>query len=302
MTALFLREKINFPKSVIKPLDFSFNKSYHYKRFDPKRRFILESVSVDNKTYDYTNLMLSLALDVGENMLMFGGEVGRVENTIERICIAYGAEDVEVFSVMSLISAAVRMPDGSYSSQIRRIKSNTTDLSRLENFNALSREICATTPSLDVFARKIKDMKAVKPYPLWLLVSASAVSVGAFTIFFGGGAVDAAVAMIIGALISVIDNLPQKRLNAMAKTVFSSFIATTLALLAVKIGFGVNNSAIIIGSIMLLVPGLAFGTALRDLLCGDLLAGSLKTVQAILAALMIAFGYMLGTIVMGGAV
>ena len=88
----------------------------------------------------------------------------------------------------------------------------------------------------------------------------------------------------------------------MAKTVFASFVTTTLALLPVRLGMDLNTSAIITGSIMLLVPGLAFGTALRDLLCGDLLAGTLKTVHAILAALMIAFGYMLGAIVMGGAV
>ena len=276
---------------------------YYNKGFNqPQRRVILENASVETKNYDYANHLLCLALDVGENMLRCGGEVGRVENTIERICTAYGAEHVEAFSVISLISAAIRMPDGSYSSQIRRVKSNATDLARLENFNALSREICATTPSLEEFDRRIKEVKAIKPYPLWLLVLASAVSVGAFTLFFGGGVFDALVAMMIGACISLIDNLPQKRLNQMAKTVFSSFVATTMALLAVRFGFGADNSAIIIGSIMLLVPGLAFGTALRDLLCGDLLAGSLKTLQAILAALMIAFGYILGTIVMGGAV
>ena len=77
---------------------------------DPKRRFVLESNSAENKNYDYANHLLCLALDVGENMLRCGGEVGRVENTIERICKAYGAEHIEVFSVISLISAAIRMP------------------------------------------------------------------------------------------------------------------------------------------------------------------------------------------------
>ena len=86
----------------------------------------------------------------------------------------------------------------------------------------------------------------------------------------------------------------------MAKTVFSSFTAAILALLSVKLGIGNNPDAIIIGALMLLVPGLAFGTALRDLLCGDLLAGTLKTLQAFLAALMIAFGYVLAATLAGG--
>ena len=46
-----------------------------------------------------------------------------------------------------------------------------------------------------------------------------------------------------------------------------------------------------IATIMLLIPGIAFGNAMRDLLCGDILAGILKTVQSCLSAILIAAGY-----------
>lgn len=267
--------------------------------FYPKGDLALDNTPQRPYTDDYTNYLLCLALDVGEYMLRCGGEVGRVEDTIERICKAYGAEHVEVFSVISFINAGIRMPDGSYSSQLRRVKSTANNLFMLEALNALSREICSMTPDLAEFDAKIEAVKKKKAYPLPVLMGASALSVGAFTVFFGGNWRDAIVAMLIGALLSAIENLPTRRLNAMAKMVFSSFVAASLALLSVRLGLGSNQDAIIIGSIMLLVPGLAFGTALRDLLCGDLLAGSLKTVQAILAALMIAFGYMLATLITG---
>lgn len=86
----------------------------------------------------------------------------------------------------------------------------------------------------------------------------------------------------------------------MAKTLISAFAAGVLSFAAVAVGLGQNSGAILTGTIMLLVPGLSFGTALRDLLCGDLLAGTLKSIQAFLTALMIAFGYVLSIIVMGG--
>ena len=60
---------------------------------------------------NFADYLLCLALDVGEGMLKNGGEVGRVEDTIERICRAYGAQHVEVFTIVSMITAAVRMPD-----------------------------------------------------------------------------------------------------------------------------------------------------------------------------------------------
>ncbi len=249
---------------------------------------------------DFADYLLCLALDVGEGMLRNGGEIRRVEDTIERICIAYGAVHVEVFTIISVINAAIRMPDGSYSSQLRRVKSTSTNLTTLESLNALSREICRTKPALEVFDEKIHELKKFRPYPIALVTLASAVTVGAFTLFFGGSFVEALVAMLIGAFLSIIDNLPTRRLNFMAKTVLSSFMAALVAMVSVKLGIGENPDAIIIGALMLLVPGLAFGTALRDLLFGDLLAGTLKTLQACLAALMIAFGYMLAALLMGG--
>ena len=61
----------------------------------------------------YADDLLRLALDVGEGMLKNGGEISRVEDTIERICRAYGAVHVEVFTIISVIHASVRMADDS---------------------------------------------------------------------------------------------------------------------------------------------------------------------------------------------
>ncbi len=240
-----------------------------------------------------TEYLLCLALDIGEGMLKNGAEVSRVEDTIERICKAYGAAHVEVFSIISFIHAAIRMPDGSYSSQLRRVRSTGTNLATLEKLNSLSREICKTTPPLAEFDRKIHDSKKKNSYPAWFRVIASATAVGSFCVFFGGSFIDAIVAALAGLVIFLVDIYAPKRVNAFAKTVISSFLASMIAALAVLLDIGANPDFIIIGAIMLLVQGLAFGTALRDLLCGDLLTGTLKTLQALLGALMIAFGYMI---------
>jgi uncharacterized membrane protein YjjP (DUF1212 family) len=78
----------------------------------------------------------------------------------------------------------------------------------------------------------------------------------------------------------------------MVKSLISSFAAGILSVLCVKVGFGHHVDKIIIGTIMLEIPGLSFGNALRDLLCGDTLAGTMRLIQAILQTLMIALGYM----------
>ena len=104
----------------------------------------LRSDTAQTAEQSYADKVLCVALDVGENLLHCGGEINRVENTIERVCRAYGAKHVEVFTITSVIIAEVRMTDGSYSSQMRRVPQAkiSNDLSKLERFNAISRRIC----------------------------------------------------------------------------------------------------------------------------------------------------------------
>ena len=248
---------------------------------------------------DFTEYLLCLALDVGEGMLKNGAEVARVEDTIERICHAYGAVHVEVFTIISMINAAVRMPDGSYSSQLRRVKQTSINLDRLEGLNNLSRKICRETPSLDEFDEMLHELKSKHAYPNGVNLLSSAVATSAFCLFFGGGFLEALITLLIGSGIYFINGYRSARLNSMAKTVIASFFAATVAGLSHMVLKDLNVDSIIIGAIMLLVPGMMFGTAMRDLLCGDLIAGTLKILQAIIQTLMIGFGYMLTFAMMG---
>ncbi len=257
-------------------------------------------VTKKNNIDSFAEYLLCLALDVGEGMLKNGGDVNRVEDTIERICRAYGAEHVEVFTIISVINAAIRMPDGTYSSQLRRVKTTSNNLGKLERLNALSREICSDKPDLDEVSKKLRLLKSTPEYPNWLILIISGIAAGTFTMLFGGGFRDAMVSMLIGVLISFIDMRFQKKLNIMARVVMSTFIATILSGIAVSwLGIAESHDTIMSGVIMLLVPGMAFGTAMRDLFYGDLIAGALKTLQAVLTSLMIAFGYVLAMNIFG---
>ena len=254
----------------------------------------------NNRIASFAEYLLCLALDVGEGMLKNGGDVNRVEDTIERICKAYGAEHVEVFTIISVINAAIRMPDGSYSSQLRRVKATSNNLGKLEGLNALSREICKEKPSLEEFDQKLHHLKTNPEYPRWAIITISGIAAGLFTLLFGGGFNDAIVSSLIGVIISLIDIRIQDKLNIMARVLLSAFCATILSGISVSLlHIADSHDTIMSGVIMLLVPGMAFGTAMRDLFYGDLIAGALKTLQAVLTSLMIAFGYVLAMNIFG---
>ena len=260
------------------------------------------ALAFDNRTFaeNTTEYMLCLALDIGEGLLKSGAEIHRVEDTIERICTAYGAVHMEIFVIPSVIIAAVRMPNGDYSSQVRRVKKIGNDLSLMEQLNEISRTICQRKPPFSEVDAMIRKAKEKKGYPKWLHFLSYALASGSFAVFFGGSWRDGIVAAIIGLLFAGVDLIQLERVNQFAKTAIQSFFGGLFSCLSVLIGVGDDAAMIMIGTIMLLVPGVFFSTALRDLLCGDFLAGTLKIVQTLLSALMIAFGYLLAMLLLGG--
>ena len=66
-------------------------------------------------------LLVSRTLDVGERMLLCGGEVSRVEDTISRILKSYGAQRVEVFTILSFISLTAVFSQDRIFSENRRV-------------------------------------------------------------------------------------------------------------------------------------------------------------------------------------
>lgn len=249
---------------------------------------------------DFCDDLVRIALDIGEGLLENGAEVHRVELAIETVCKAYGAAHVEVFSISSLIITAVRMPDDAYSSQSRRIHSSSNNLSALEQYNALSRRLAKETPSFEEADKLIREVKNNRHYPFPLVLFGSLLAAGAFAVFFGGSWRDGIAAALIGLIITLIDNINAPQLNRMAKTLIVSFLAGILSYLSVRIGLGEHTDMINIGTIMLLIPGLALGNALRDLIGGDTLTGTLKVVQSLIVAAMIAIGYTLSILLTGG--
>lgn len=252
------------------------------------------------KNENYADNLLRLALDVGEGMLKNGGEISRVEDTIERICHAYGAVHVEVFTIISVIHASVRMGDDSYSSQMRRVKSTGMNLTVLEELNALSREVCREKPSLTYFDEKIHELKQHKGYSPIVSMLAWALAAASFAVFFGGGVWECLWAALAGVVMFGIDTYSPRRMNAIAKNVMSAFLTSLVAGVSVLFHANGNGSVIIMGSLMLLVPGVSIGTAMRDIFCGDLLSGTLRLLQSCLSALMLAFGYILAATLLGG--
>ncbi len=258
--------------------------------------------------------LLDCVMDIGEQMLVSGGEVHRVEDSLKRIFTAYGAARIDVFIITSSMVVTIHTDDNRIFTQTRRITEYTTDYEKLHKLNELSRNICADRLSSAEIKTRLAEISGSRTYPLWLEFICYATIAGAFTLFFGGGYGEAAVSFLIGGCIRCTIFFCDKVVRNKIFTKFiSSFAATLLAFSALKLGLIPmadltptvelipTADKIIIGNIMTLIPGIGLTTALKDLLVGDSIAGMLRTIEACITALAIAAGYFAVAVLSGGA-
>ena len=257
----------------------------------------LDCVNIDSYSPDF---ILCKALDIGENILKCGGEPHRIEDTIVRICSAYGSVDTDVFALPSLIIAGIRMPDGTTISQIRRVYKTANNMFKLELMNDISRRICDGRIELSDVDIEIEKAANKKPFNRFVVLLGGVLAAGGFAVFFGGTFMDAIAAAISGFVVSICNMYNVKFHSRMFYSLIVSFIGAFTALILFHLGIGHNLDMIMIGTIMLVIPGLAFGNAVRDLLFGDTVSGIIQLVQAILTAVMVAAGFISAIMVFGG--
>jgi uncharacterized membrane protein YjjP (DUF1212 family) len=239
----------------------------------------------------YTDDIIHIAADAGKIILENGGETYRVEETITMICSSYGIPRTESFVTPTGIMISITNSENQTISLIRRINSRKVDLSKVSMINNLSREVASNPLSMGDIRKKIDYINNLPPYSQKTTTFFSACSAGFFTLIFGGNYKDFVVAFIIGALINCLNGFLDKlNVNSFLKNMLGGSLAASIALVATSLGLGGNMDTIIIGSIMLLVPGIAITNAIRDTIAGDLVSGISRSVEALFIAMAIAAG------------
>lgn len=224
-----------------------------------------------------------LAAQIVEN----GGEISRAEESVIRICKSAGAKNINVFIIPSMIFASAEFGGERYTA-FKRIYKTELNLGALEYANSVSRSICTGES-----ARKINYT-----YPAWLLYTATMLATGSFCIYFGGSFTDALFSGLIGIIIGL---LPVQRLglNLFSKTLVESTVSGFFAFLPAAFGIPSSPDKIMTGTIMLLIPGMSVGNAMKDMMSGDLIAGILEITEALVTALAIVLGFAAALIVFG---
>ena len=235
--------------------------------------------------------ILDTAADLGYELAMCGAETYRVEESVSYVLKTYGIES-EVFAIPNNLTVSIETPEGKPMTRMRRIGQHGNDLDAVERFSALSRAICNRKPDpsqLRSWLQYIRDSR--RYYPFWVSLLGDFAGACGLSYLFGAGFMDSLCAGICGLVVGIVCKLlERKHANQFFNTITAAFLMALAAYAMDAAGLTSNPDAVIIGALMILVPGLLFTNAMRDIIYGDTNSGVNRIVQVLLVAVALALG------------
>lgn len=243
---------------------------------------------------------LKIVNEIGYLLLKHGAEIYRIEESLQRMCLGLGFENIEVFAVPSYFTLSLTLHDGTPYHVSKRSRTNRIHLDHLYDLNCLVRKISHQEISLQDAKEEIKRIKD-QSLNLPLILFGYILSSAMFCLFFNGGFKDMLLSAFIGLILYYFIYIMEKvNINGIVRTLLSSMLLSSIAIIGQKIGIVDHLQSVITGCLMLLVPGIAITNSLRDIIGGDYISGLTRMSEAILIATSIAIGVGIMMMLLGG--
>ncbi len=239
---------------------------------------------------DYYALM-DLVINLGYKLAMSGAETFRVEESINLILKTYGL-DAEAFAIPNNLTVSIKTENGKPMTRMRRIGDHGNDLDAVERYTNLSRRICAQRPDPATALQWLKETDSSRVYyGRTMYLAGNFMGACGFAILFGSTYLDSILSGLCGLIVGLVGLAMTKlKANQFFQIIIAAFLMSLAAYSLESVHIAYNADTMIIGALMLLVPGLLFTNAMRDIINGDTNSGLNRIIRVFLIAVAIALG------------
>lgn len=237
-----------------------------------------------------TGRVLKVALLAGEILMQSGSEVYRAEDTARIISKSFGV-DAECFFMPTGIFISGFGEDNKPISLMKRVTHRTVDLHKIEMVNTFSRRINEENLSIEDAEKELLRILEGPYFKFPVMLIAAAITAPVYTLLFKGTVTDALIAAPISAVIFLINSGISKVGFFQFFSLFvSGIIAGALTIFAKEMYPPINIDKVIAGAIMILVPGIAITSAIKDALKGDLVSSISRIGESLLTVVAVGVG------------
>lgn len=244
---------------------------------------------MDMNTPETQHRAMHLVMDAGKLLLENGGEVFRVQQTMQIMADSLGIEGFHTYVITNGIFASADACN-----EVRHIPSVSIHLGRVEAVNELSRELAAGTLDLAGAEARLSQIRSVPSQGPAVLIASAALGSACFGYLFGGGLPEMLAALIAGASESILTQLCRRwHISRIFSDIMSAAAGTAVALLCRLLWPPLDVSTAAIGALMVLTPGVSLAMGIRDIINADYLSGAIRLLDAVLVAGCLAGGVVL---------
>ena len=232
--------------------------------------------------------IMDFIMAAGQTLLENGAEVFRVEQTMEIMAASFHLREFHVYVLTNGIFASAGTAE---MSEVRNVPTRTTHLGRVAAVNQLSRQIASgEVDTIDVAETRLAQARCI-PFPKdWVQLAAGMGGAFCFALIFGGDLKSGLAAAAAGvAANAYLLFCGRHGVGGGFRTISTAALIALCCILGCSL-LGTEASHAIIGTLMILTPGIAFTMGIRDFVQGDYLSGTIRMIDALLIAASIAIG------------
>lgn len=236
---------------------------------------------------------LAVISRIGVLMLRSGAASFRVEEVMRRVASVLDVHSIDMFVTPSGMILTL-IESGPPRTLTLKIPPIGVDMARISALEELSRTLpeSITLPEL---SQRLDLIEHCPPtYSRLIVILMVGLACGSFAVILGGGAVEFVAAMGGAMLAQYLRfRLLAAQVSPYLVTTVCAAGATLIAEIVVRLSNAPTPRAALIASVLLLVPGVPFITALLDLVHLDLMSGIARGVYAALLLMFIGLGMLL---------
>ena len=248
----------------------------------------------------YIEQIIEIAVQAGSLVLENGGETYRAEETCVRMARSMGARAASAFVTPTLVMVTVQDKDHRSHTAMRRITARTVNLRKIALVNDLSRRLVQRgfNSDLALVSRMLERIDHSPDHSFWSLVVMGGFTGFFFGLRFGCSFSQAICAFVVGFLLRMfLLWIGKFNLNSFILSVMSGGFISIACQLIYVLGIVPQSVQMMTAALMQVVPGLALVNSIRDLIAGDLMAGTARLVDAFMVATGLSVGSVVGLLV-----
>ncbi|MBW6409435.1 threonine/serine ThrE exporter family protein [Clostridium weizhouense] len=234
--------------------------------------------------------VIDIALTAGEILLANGAETYRIEDTVVKICEAYGFTG-ECLSMSNGLLLSVEQSGVDKVTSMKKVNKKHVDLYRIELINSFSRQICEKSLSYEEAKKILDDIKKAPKFTLSVRIMAACMTGFIYTLFFNGSLLDGISSIIICLITYVIlEKISELGFFQFLEFYLSGLLIGGGSILSEMLISSINKHNVITGAIMILLPGVVLTNGIKDILYGDFSSGVAKFFEAMIVIIAVSAG------------